>query len=231
MGPIVNGDGGDKNINNTDTIVSIHSADYSDDCSKRNNDGSIESFEFIANDGRTSDYKDVLVTSELHDDNINDNIITVDDDDGNDDDDDNNAENMSGDDNDGDSSKDNYLSDNDNTNSITNPAERIPPWMFLVVMVNNDEDEDDDPDNYNDLRYNFDPDDGVFGNAYIDVREGCVCITLTNSYLPPEEQYNTENILIRPGVFDVDDKPSIHQNFLNSNRDRPYINDNSISNT
>ena len=141
--PMVNGNGEDKNTNNTDNIVSIHSADYSDDCSKHNDDGRIESFDTIANDRRTSNYKDVLVASELENDNIDDNFITSDDDDG-DDDDDNDAENMSGGDNDDDSNREDSVSTNDNTNSITNPADTTPHWMLLVVMADDDNNYDHD---------------------------------------------------------------------------------------
>ena len=165
-----------KNTSNTDTIVSIHSADYSDDCSKHNDDGSIESFEYMANDGRTSDHKDVSVASEFENDNIDDSVTTGDDDDG-DDDDNNDAENMSGDDNDDDSSREDSVSANDNTNSITNPAEATPPWMSLVVMA--DDDNDNDPDDYNDFRSDYGhDDDGVFDNDDTGVGEGYVCIII-----------------------------------------------------
>ena len=56
-------------------------------------------------------------------------------------------------------------------------------------------------------------------------------MTLINSYLPLEEQYNTDITLIRPGVFDVGDNPSIHQNFFNDSRGHPYTNNDPISNT
>ena len=146
FGPMVNGNGGDKNTSDTDTIVSIHSAGYSGNCSKHDDDESIELFESIANDGRTSNYEDVLVASELENDNIDDNVSTSDDDDGDgDDDDDSNAENMSGDDNDDD------VSVNDDTNSITNPADATTPWMLLVMMADDDDNNDDDHDYYNDF--------------------------------------------------------------------------------
>ena len=151
FGPMVNGNGGDKNTSNTNTIVSIHSADYSDNCSKHDDDRPIKSFDSIANDGRTSDYQDVSVASELENDDIADTVITGDndDDDDGDDNDDNDAENMSGDDNDDDSSREDNVSSNDNTNSITDPADATPPWMLLVMMANDDD--DDNPDNYNDF--------------------------------------------------------------------------------
>ena len=143
FGPIVNGNGGDKNTSNTNTIVSIHSTDYSNNCSKHNDDESIKLFESIANNGRTNDYEDVLVTSELENDNISDNFITRDDDDG-----DNDTESMSGNDNDDDSSQEDSVSANNNTNSITNSADATPSWILLVLMA---DDDDDDPDNYNDF--------------------------------------------------------------------------------
>ena len=60
-------------------------------------------------------------------------------------------------------------------------------------------------------------------------------MTVTDSWLPPENEYDDDDILLRPGVFDVGDKPSIHPNFfngtLNDSLGRPYINDDPISNT
>ena len=52
---VVNGYGGDKNISNIEYIVSIHPTDYSNGCSKHNDDGTIKLFEYIANNGRASD--------------------------------------------------------------------------------------------------------------------------------------------------------------------------------
>ena len=147
-------DGGDKlnkTMNETtEGIVSIHLADYVNKCSQHNDDGSVESFESIANDGRTIDNDDVSigVASELENDNIDDNVITSDDDDGYDEEN-NDAEDISGDDNDDDSSQEDSVSANDNTNSITNPANETPPWILLVVMA--DDDDDDNPDDYNDF--------------------------------------------------------------------------------
>ena len=58
-----------------------------------------------------------------------------------------------------------------------------------------------------------------------------MCMTLTNFYLPLEEQYNTDITLLHPGVFVVGIKPSIHHNFFNNSSGYPYINDNPIYNT
>ena len=76
------GNGGNKTTDdNTDVIVSIHLADYSDKCSKHNDDGSVELFESTANDGRTSDNNVSItdasdVAGELENDNIDDDVIT-----------------------------------------------------------------------------------------------------------------------------------------------------------
>ena len=60
-------------------------------------------------------------------------------------------------------------------------------------------------------------------------------MTVTDSWLPTEEQYDDDDILLHPGVVDVGDKPSIHPNFfigtLNYSLGCPYINDNPIFNT
>ena len=135
--PVVNGYGRDRNTNDTDTIVLIHSADYSNDCSKHNDDRPNKSFGYISNDGRTSGYEDVLVASELENELIND------DDDG--DDDANDAEKMSGDDDDDDFSREDSVSTNHNTNSITNPTDTTLLGMLLVVIA---DDDDDNPDYY-----------------------------------------------------------------------------------
>ena len=53
--------------------------------------------------------------------------------------------------------------------------------------------------------------------------------------VPSEDEYDDDNILLRHGVFDVGDEPSIHPNFFNSTLNdslgRPYINDDHISST
>ena len=167
-----------------------------------------------------------MVASELENDNIDDNVITGDDDDG-DDDDDNDAENMSGDDNDDDSSREDSVSTNNNTNSVTNPADATLPWMLLMVVADDDDDDDDDHDYYNDFRSDS---GGVFEDD-IGVGEGYVCMTLTKSYLPPEERYDTDITMVPLGVFRVDDEINFHQNFFNNQRGRPYINDDPIYNT
>ena len=51
-GPMASSNGGDKTTTDTNTIVSIHLADYSNDCSKHNHHASIKSFESITNDGK-----------------------------------------------------------------------------------------------------------------------------------------------------------------------------------
>ena len=63
-----------------------------------------------------------------------------------------------------------------------------------------------------------------------------VCMTVTDSLLPLEDdEYEYDDILLRPGVFDVSGNPSIHPNFsngtLNNSLDSPYINNNLIFNT
>ena len=234
------GGGENKSRNEiTKGIVSIHLADYSNKCSKHNNNGLVESFESIANDERTSDNKGVSITdapgvaSELENDNIDDNIITGDDDDG-DNDDNNDAEDMSGDGNDDDSSQEDSVSTNDNTTFTTNSTDATPLLMWSVAMSGDDGNKN--PDNYNKFWSDYDLDDEcVFDNNDADIGEGYVCMTLTNFWLPPEEQYNTDDILIRPSVFDVGDKPSIHPIFfngtINDSRGRPYINNDPISDT
>ena len=61
-------------------------------------------------------------------------------------------------------------------------------------------------------------------------------MTVTNSWLPLEEnEYEDDDILLRPGVFDVSGNLSIYPNFFNGTLDnslgRSYINDDPISNT
>ena len=54
-------------------------------------------------------------------------------------------------------------------------------------------------------------------------------------WLPSKDKYDDDDILLRPDVFDVGDKPVIHPNFfndtLNDSLRCPYINDDPISNT
>ena len=61
-------------------------------------------------------------------------------------------------------------------------------------------------------------------------------MTVTDSWLFLEEdEYEDNDNYLRPGVFDVGGNPSIHPNFfngtLNDSLSRPYIIDDSISNT
>ena len=60
---------------NSSIYNSNNKSNNSDGCSKHDDDGTIESFEYIATDGRASDYEYVLVASELENDNIDDNGI------------------------------------------------------------------------------------------------------------------------------------------------------------
>ena len=63
-----------------------------------------------------------------------------------------------------------------------------------------DNDDDDNHDYYNDFWSNS---GGVFEKDDTGVGEGYVYMTLTNSSLPPKEQYDTNITLIHPGVFVV----------------------------
>ena len=59
---------------------------------------------------------------------------------------------------------------------------------------------------------------------------------VTDSWLPlKEDEYEDDDILLRPGVFDVNGNPIIHPNFfndtLNDSLRRPYINNDRNSNT
>ena len=127
------GDGGNKTTNDTDAIISIHLADYSSKCFKHDNDGSIESFESTANDGRTSS-DDVSiadapdVAGELENDNIDDDIITGDNDDDNNNDN-SDTEDMSSDDDDDDSTKEDSVSADDNTTFSTKLPDASSVWM------------------------------------------------------------------------------------------------------
>ena len=56
------GNGGSTTTNETtDVIISIHLADYSDEYSKHNDDCSVKTFEYIANDGSTSDNNNISI--------------------------------------------------------------------------------------------------------------------------------------------------------------------------
>ena len=127
------------------------------------------------------------------------------------------------------------MSDDDNTDSTTNPTSDVHVLTSMLAMV--DDDEEDDPGDYDEFRSDYDlDDDGVFDNDDIDSEEGFVCMAVTDSWDPPQvDEYEDDDILLRHGVFDVNGNPSIHPNFfngaLNDNPGRPYINDNPISNT
>ena len=99
-----------------------------------------------------------------------------------------------------------------------------------------DDDVDNNPENYDKLHANYDlTDEGVFDNDNADVGESYVYTTLTNLWLFPKNYYIDDDILLRPGVFDVEDKPSIDPNFFNSTLSEIlswlYINADPISNT
>ena len=69
-------------------------------------------------------------------------------------------------------------------------------------------------------------DDGVFDNNDTGQGEGYICMTVTDSWYPLEDDiYEDDNILLRHGVFDDDGNPSIHPNFfhsfLNDSNDNP----------
>ena len=237
------GDGGNKTTDDsTDAIVSIHLAEYSNKCSKHNDDGSVKSFESTVNDGRTSD-NDVSITyapnvaGELENDNIDDDVITDDKDDNGNNDDNNDPEDMSNDDNDYDSSWEDSVSPDDNTNFTTNLPDIPPAWMSLVAMADDVHDDDnDDPDDYNNFWSEYDLNgDGIFDNNDIEIGEGFVCMTLTNNWLPSKEQYDIDNIMICPGVFYVGNKLSIYPNLFNETiKDScgcTHSNENPISNT
>ena len=106
--------------------------------------------------------------------------------------------------------------------------------MSLLAVA--DDDEDVDPGDYNEFCSDFDlDDDGVFDNEDTGQGEGYVCMTVTDSRLPLEEdEYEDDDILLPPGVFNVGGNPSIRPNFfngtLNDSLGRPYINEDPISN-
>ena len=185
------GDGSNKNTNEiSEKIVSIHLANYGNKCSKQDDDGSVASFKATSNDESTSDDDAVpiadapTVTSELENDNIDDNVVTSDDGDSNDDDK-NDAGDMSGDDHDNNSSQEDSVSTNDNNNSTINPADADPPWMLLVAVA--DDDVNDDPDDYNEFQSDYDlVNDGLFDNDDVDVEDGYVCMTVTDLWIPPD---------------------------------------------
>ena len=127
------------------------------------------------------------------------------------------------------------VSDNDNTNSTTNPTNDIPVWTSLLAMA--DDDEEDDPGDYDEFRSDYDlDDDGVFDNDDIGSDdERFVCMTLSNSWCSPDDEYDDDDILLQHGVFDDGGTPSIHPIFLNGTLNdglgRPYVHDDPISDT
>ena len=164
--------------------------------------------------------------------------MTGDDDD--DDDDGNNGDNnkattMLGDNKDDNSEGGNLVSSNDNTNSTTNPINKDPPWMSLLALA--DDNGKGDPDDYNEFHSDYDLNGNtVFDNDDAGNEKRYVCMTVTDTWLPLEEdEYKDDDILLRPNVFGVSDKPSIYPNFLNGTLNDsfgcPYINDDPISNT
>ena len=103
-------------------------------------------------------------------------------------------------------------------------------------MAKTDDDGNNDPDDYDNFQSEYDlDDDGIFDNIDTEAVESFVCMTLTDAWLSPKEQYDTNIIWIRPSVFHVDDKPSVHPNFFNRTTNDscicPYTNDNPISNS
>ena len=234
----------EKNTNEIPkAIVSIHLAHYGNNCSDPDDVGSVASFEFAAKDQGTTDNNDLpgaetpTVNSEFGDNNINENVVTGDNDDDDDDgnDDDNiKAITMSSDNKDDNSEGEDQMSDNDNTNSTTNPTNIDPTWMSLLVVT--DDDGEDDPGDYNEFCFNYDLDvNSIFDNDNTDNGEGYVCMRVIDSWLSLEEiEYKDNDILLCPGVFDVSENISIHPSFFNGilhdSFGCPYINDDPISN-
>ena len=94
---------------------------------------------------------------------------------------------MSGENKDDDSEGEDLVSDNDNTNSTTNPTDGDPVQMSLLAVA--DDDGEDDPGDYDEFCSNYDLDDGgVFDNDDADNGEGYVCMTVTDSWLPPRRR-------------------------------------------
>ena len=204
------------------------------------NDVSVVSFESIANNRVTTNNDDLpgaeafAADSKFENDNSNGNVETGDDDDGNNDDN-NKATIMSGNNNEENSEGEDSVSNNNNTDYTTNPTDGDPVRMSLLTVA--DDYDEDDPGDYNEFCPNYDlDDDGVFDNDDTNNGEGYVCMTVTDSWFSlGEEEDEDDDILLRPGVFDVNGILSIHPNFfngtLNDSLGCPYINDNPISNT
>ena len=78
------------------------------------------------------------------------------------------------------------VSNHDNTDFTTNPTGVDPSWKSLVEVA--DDGFNNDPDNYNEFQPNYDlDDDSVYDNDNTNNGEGYVCMTVTDSWLPPEE--------------------------------------------
>ena len=161
------------------------------------------------------------------------NVVTGDNDD-TDADDNNKARDMSGDNKDNNSKGDDLVFDNDNISSTTNPTNGDPPWISLLAMVNDYV--DNDPGDYDEFCANYDlNNDNAFDNDNAGNKESYIYMMVTDSWNPPKDEYDDDDILVRPVMFDVGCKPSIHPNFfngiLNGNLGCSYINDDPISNT
>ena len=233
---------GDNNNNNMNKppegIVSVHLANCGNNCSN-DNDGSVTSFVSTANDQGTTDDDDLpgteapVVNSEFGNDNINKNVETNDDGNGGDNNDNDDVTTMSGN-KEVENSEDDSVPNNNDTNS-TNPIDEDPTWISLLVVV--DDDDNDGPGDYDEFCSDYDLDNnGVFDNNDTGQGEEYVCMTVTDSLYPLEDdEYEDDDILLRHGVFDVGGNPSICPNFFHGTLDDslgwPYINDNPISDT
>ena len=124
---------------------------------------------------------------------------------------------LSGDNKDVNSEGEDSVSDNNNTNSTTSATNKNPMWMLLLVMVLTDDDGKENSGDYVKFCSNYDlNDNGVFDNDNTDNGEGCVCMTVTNSWLPLEDdKYEEDFILLVPSVFDVSGNSSIYPNLFN----------------
>ena len=235
--------GGGGNTNNAkktpEAIVSIHLAGNGDDYSNYD-DGTVESSESTEDDRGTDD-NDIhhgagtpAADSEEGDSNIDENVVT---DNGKTNNDDNN--NDEGDDTgnnvDGDSNVEESILDNNNTNPTTTLDDDTHVMASMAAFVEDDEEEDDG--DYNNFCSDYDLDDnGIFDNDSINEGEAVVCMTLTDKWdSPPPDLYRYDDILLRHGVFDVGDSPSIHPNYfngvLNESLGGPYTNDDPLTPT
>ena len=109
--------------------------------------------------------------------------------------------------------------------------------MFLLAVVVADDYDDADPGDNDGFFFDYDLDnDGVFDNDDTSQGEGYICMTLTDTWFPCEEnEWRDDNVILLPGVFDIGGNQSIHPDFfnctLNDSFGHPYINDDTISNT